>query len=79
MPAGEIRLEEMAEDVDEMSDAALTPEERKKLRLILRDQDRMTWLWATARIWAAWIGGTIAAIWAANEWIIWIFKKLTAK
>ena len=40
----------------------LTPDEITALRVILRQEERMTWLYASVRFWAAWVLSVLAAI-----------------
>lgn len=42
----------------------LTPEEIKRLRALLKQDERVTWLWSTLGVWLRWgiIGGTFAAM-----------------
>jgi hypothetical protein len=69
---------EMANPLDEFSDAPLTGLENQKARKIIRDQERMDWLWASGRIWAGYIAGMIAGVWAGWEHIRTFFKWLVS-
>lgn len=40
----------------------LSPMERRKLREIIRANDRAAWLWNGARVWATWITAVGAAL-----------------
>jgi len=56
----------MADNKDDIPDNEFSPSERHEIRRILQQQQRVQWLWATARIWATWtavvVGGLYAAI-----------------
>lgn len=55
------------EDEDDYRE--LTASERKRLRKILESQERAEWLWSTIRIWALWISGITAGIYAIGEFL----------
>lgn len=69
---------DMANPLDEFSGEPLTPLENQKARKIIRDQERMDWLWASGRIWVAYIGSTIAGVWAGWEHIRSFFKWMVS-
>lgn len=48
--------------MSEQNEPQLTDEELRRLRSILREDDRMRWLWALLRKWAVGIVGTITSI-----------------
>ena len=65
----------MADEVDDIDGKTpLTELERKKIRRIIQDQDRMNWLWGTLRIWGSWVSGAIVGTWAVYE-VGWKFLK----
>lgn len=66
-------------DLDEFSGEPLSPIENKKARKIIRDQERMDWLWATCRIWVGWGAAGVGAIYASWEIIIRVIKALVTK
>lgn len=45
--------------------------ERKTLRHMIRQQDRLAWFWATLRIWTGWLVGA----YALYEVLLKLFKK----
>jgi len=45
-----------------LSDAELTPRERRAVRTLLRQDDRTRWLWSTARVWSIWITSVLGAL-----------------
>ena len=51
----------------------LTPEEIARLRLILQQDERVEWLYASIRRWAAWIFGIAAAIVAFRADLVALF------
>jgi hypothetical protein len=62
--------------LDEFSADPLTGIENKKARKIIRDQERMDWLWASFRIWVGWLAATTAAIYAAKDYLVKIVKAI---
>jgi hypothetical protein len=68
----------MADPLDEFSTEPLTPRENQKARKIIRDQERMDWLWATGRIWAGYVGGGIGALWLGWDRLKLFFKWLVS-
>ena len=56
----------------------LTPEEIAALRAILRQDERLAWLYASVRLWAAWVLGVLAALVAFRQDIsallAWLFR-----
>ena len=68
----------MAAGLDDFSDAPLTPVENQKARKIIRDQERMDWLWASGRIWAGYITGTLSALWLGWDHIRNFFRWLVS-
>jgi hypothetical protein len=66
----------VVKDWENFSGEPLTPEENKKARKIIQDQERMTWLWATLRVWSAYLAGALAAIYAAWDHILTVTKAL---
>ena len=62
--------------LDDFSGEPLTGIENKKLRKIIRDQERVDWLWASCRIWVGWIAAALAALFAAKEHIIKAVKAM---
>ena len=65
----------MTENLDDFSDAPLTPIENQKARKIIHDQERMDWLWASLRIWTGWVTGGIVGAYALYEVILKFLKK----
>jgi len=55
----------MADDKDNIPDNEFSPSERHELRRILQSQQRVQWLWSTARVWATWIAVVVGGIYAA--------------
>lgn len=51
--------------MDEFEPGPLSDAEIKRLRRILQNDDRMRWFWVSARLWAGWIAGSLAAVWAS--------------
>jgi len=66
--------EEIPNEQQDVSGAPLTREERKQLRQMLKDDDRARWLWATVRIWGAYIGGILIGIYTLEDPIMRFFK-----
>ena len=60
----------LSNPLDEFSGEPLTELENKKARKIIRDQERMDWLWATFRIWGSWGAAGITAIYASWDVIV---------
>lgn len=64
----------MPDDSDSMpldGDAPLTPDERKHLRRLLRDDDRATWARRQLRhlVWPA-VTACVFAVWQAGQWVV---------
>lgn len=57
----------------------LTVEEVIRVRELLRQDDRVVWLWATARTWAIWITAVIAGASVSYETLIKVVKNLAGK
>ena len=66
----------MSESLDDFPDAALTARENQKLRKIIRDQERMDWLWATGRIWVGYAAAIIATFYASWNYLVKVVKAL---
>ena len=52
---------------EEQNNNSFTPEEREKIRLMLKHEEHVAWFWSTARIWAMWItsvAGAVVVLWA---------------
>jgi hypothetical protein len=47
---------------DNFSDAAFSPEENKRFRRMLRDEERARWFWSTVRIWVGYFTAAIIGI-----------------
>lgn len=58
---------------DQRPKKQLTNEEIERLRKIIEDDERMKWLWSSARVWAGWIGGALAGYVLFKENIIKFF------
>lgn len=66
----------MKKDLDcDISGEEFTEHERKVLRKIARDQERLNWLWASLRIWGAWMSATVIGGYALYEVVLKILKK----
>lgn len=48
-------------DQNDDEDRPLTASERRRVREIIRAQERTDWLWASVRVWATWITAVCAA------------------
>lgn len=64
----------MPDPLANFSGAPLTELENKKLRKIVQDQERMDWLWASARIWVGYGAAGVAAVYAGWDIIIRVVK-----
>lgn len=53
-----------------LSDAELTAWERKRLRLMIKADDRARWLWGSVRTFALWITAVSVGIVAAKNFIV---------
>ena len=68
----------MKKDLDhDVSGEEFTESERRVLRRIARDQERLDWLWASLRIWGAWMSAVTVGGYAMYEVLLKIFKKNT--
>lgn len=66
----------MAGPLDEFSGDPLTFVENQKARKIIRDQERVTWLYQAGRWWIAYIAGAIAGFYAVKDQIADFIKWL---
>ncbi len=57
------------EDDHEFSDEPLKPEENRRMRRLLRDEDRARWFWSTTRIWLGYITAAIIGIGLAASYL----------
>lgn len=61
-----------------VSNDPLSDDEIARLRLIMQQDERMTWLFASVRFWAAWVLSVLAAIVVFRDTIreltAWIFR-----
>lgn len=54
-------------------DRPLSAAERRRVREIIRAQERTEWLWASVRVWATWITAVCAAavvLWEALKQVV---------
>jgi hypothetical protein len=65
---------------DDDDDRQFTPAERKAIRKMIEQDERVAWLWSSARVWAGWVSAGIitgfALLKAAQEWFPHFFKKV---
>jgi hypothetical protein len=54
-------------DSQDVHAGPLSEDEVKQIRRIIRDEDRMRWLWATVRIWSAWLSAGIVGAYGLYE------------
>jgi len=59
----------MADPLDEFSEEPLTPKENQKARKLIRDQERMNWLYTVGKWWVVYISGAIAGFYAVKDQI----------
>ena len=52
----------MAERIAELETRVPSDEDAKRLRDLIKADDRATWLWSTMKVWAAWITGIVVAL-----------------
>lgn len=52
----------MADKDDDISDAELTPRERRNLRKLMRDEDRADWLKSAIKVWLYTLTGLAAGV-----------------
>jgi hypothetical protein len=55
------------DDFSEDDFRTFTPDERKKLRKLIVQEERIQWFWGTLRVWATWISGTVVATYSIFE------------
>lgn len=56
-------------DIDDVADGEFSELERKRLRRLLRDEDRAQYLWRTLRIWVGWGSAVLTGIYAGWDTI----------
>ena len=54
-------------DENEIAGRPLTIAERRAIRRIIENEQRIQWFWGSVRVWAAWISGAIIGAWALIE------------
>jgi len=59
---------------DDFPGTPFTEKETQLLRRMLRDQQRMDWLWASLRVWAGWGAAVSAAVYAGYEPVLRMIK-----
>ena len=52
----------MAERIAELETRLPSEEEARRLRDLIKADDRATWLWSTMKVWAAWITGVVVSL-----------------
>ena len=52
----------MAGRIAELETRLPSEEEARRLRDLIKADDRATWLWSTMKVWAAWITGIVVAL-----------------
>lgn len=61
---------------EDLPTGEFTESEKRRLRRLLRDQERMSWLWSSLRIWAAWATAAVGVLWGTHEYLLKILKVL---
>jgi hypothetical protein len=62
--------------LDKLSGDTFTQDERRRLRHMLEEEERMVWLWATIRIWVGGLAAAVAATWAIVDFIPKLLRNL---
>lgn len=70
MPKEEGRKEEERNNGGDVADSELTAWERKRLRLLVKADDRARWLWSSVRTFALWVTAVSVGILAVKNFII---------
>jgi hypothetical protein len=65
----------MRKTLDRLSGDTFTEDERRRLRLMLEEEERMVWLWATLRIWVSWLAAAVAGVWAITDLLPKLLRK----
>lgn len=66
----------MTDPLDEFSGEPLTPLENKKARKMIRDDERMRWLFSVLRIWGATGVMILTTVIALKDKIVAVFKAV---
>lgn len=66
----------MPDPLDEFSGDPLTPLEIKKARKLIRDDERMRWLFSIIRIWGATGAMVLTTVFALKDKIAAVFKAI---
>ena len=61
---------------DDLPSDDFTPQERRAIRRVLRDEDRARFMWRTIRRFSGWAFGAVAAIWTGWNHIVSAFHAL---
>ncbi len=64
-------------DLDDGIDGTipLNPSERIAIRRIIRNQERVDWLWSLIRIWVSWLSAFVIGTYATYEAVVKFFRK----
>lgn len=60
-------MEDEKPPTEQFSSAPMTSDENRRLRQLLRDDDRAHWFWTTVRTWIMWFGGIAIALLALKD------------
>ena len=63
------------DDDDELLGRPLTKAERKIIRKMIENEERVQWFWGSVRVWAGWISAAIIGAWAVVEILSKIWKR----
>ena len=55
------------EHIDIDAEPELTNEEKRAIRTILKNEDRVKWFWGSVRVWALWIGAVVGGFTIGSE------------
>lgn len=62
-------LADLFGDVSALSEDRLTSTEIKIVKDMITGEERSKWLWTRIRLWAYWVGGTLASIYLLRDWL----------
>lgn len=69
-------MSDKSADEERISSGPLEPWELRELRKLLRNEERVRWLWSSVRLWGYYVAAFVAGIYATQDYLIKLFKKV---
>lgn len=65
--------------LDDEDAKELSPSELKRIRVIIKSQDRADWAWSTIRTWSVWIAALFGALFAGRDFVEKVINFFTGR